>query len=160
MMFTLFHDPAARTLFADWPTVACDAVHALRLITGHLRDTRTVALIDQLLATSTEFAALWHDNDVQGLGRKAKRCGRLELIYQAFDVQHAPGQQLPVGTHAPASADTLAAPAAQSVRYGTRRRLSDRHIERDALATHPARYPRGYPRVRFSLLSSQACFSS
>lgn len=114
MVRVLFRHPEARTVFAEWPAVARATVHALRLNSGRSpADPDINGLVEEMLAESAEFRALWSEQNVGGLTRVFKvfvhpEVGRVELTYQTFDVHDAPGQQLLVGTPEPDSASAKA----------------------------------------------------
>jgi transcriptional regulator with XRE-family HTH domain len=98
----VFCDPRARELFADWPAVADEAVAHLRSSAGHLVDDPHVrTLVDDLLASSPEFAERWQRRDVQRHISGHKRfdhptLGRFTVEYDVVAVLDAPDQYLVV----------------------------------------------------------------
>jgi transcriptional regulator with XRE-family HTH domain len=109
-------DPAARHFHRDWERAAESCVAALRRAAGiDPDDPRLIEIVGELSVKSTEFRALWARHDVRGKTREAKlfhhaEVGDLELHYEAFTVNSAPGQQVVVYQAEPGSpsADALA----------------------------------------------------
>ena len=92
-----FMDPAARTFFADWPTIAAQAVAGLRQEAGAAAgDAALTALVDELSA-DPDFRALWARHDVKAVRGDAKRlvhptAGAMTLSRQVLSLPDAAGQ--------------------------------------------------------------------
>ncbi|MFI5858267.1 helix-turn-helix transcriptional regulator [Streptomyces parvulus] len=104
-----FLDPAGRQFYTRWGYTA-------QALVGHLRQTagldpdspRLRELVRLLTERSEDFTSLWAAHTVRGKTQDAKHflhpeVGALDLIYQAFDVRAAPGQQLVVYQAEPGS---------------------------------------------------------
>ncbi|WP_207945406.1 helix-turn-helix domain-containing protein [Actinomadura sp. 7K534] len=109
----VFLDPAARSLFPDWPDIAEQTVAALRA-TADLRDPRTAALVSEL-QHHDHFRSLWTRYDVRPSRNETKRfdhpdAGPLTLSRQTLTIAGAEDQAIIVYQPEPgsASADALA----------------------------------------------------
>ncbi|MFI5906097.1 helix-turn-helix transcriptional regulator [Dactylosporangium sp. NPDC051541] len=112
-----FLDPAARTFWRDWPTIADDNANALRVEVGRNPcecDTDLTALIGDLSTRSEDFRTRWARHDVHLHTTGVKRIhhpvvGDLELPYEATPLAADPGQTLLMYTAEPdtPSADAL-----------------------------------------------------
>ena len=96
----IFLDGHGKSFYADWDRTAEIVVAGLRLAAGQTpQDQALTALIDELSSGSPEFCDLWARQIVRAKTNELKRyihpiIGPVMLMYQAFDVRNAPGQQL------------------------------------------------------------------
>lgn len=102
----VFRDPAARTLFPDWPDIARQTVAALRA-TADLSDPRTAALVSEL-RSDVDFRRLWNRHDVRPSRDEIKRfdhpdAGRLTLRRQTLAIAGADDQVIIVYQPEPGS---------------------------------------------------------
>ena len=95
-----FLDPAARSFYLDWDTVAADIVAILRRdASGHPNDRELNELIGELTVKSSDFQAWWSQHKVYKC-TSGKKClnhplvGRVDIDYQTFPVPGEPDQQL------------------------------------------------------------------
>ncbi|MBX6330158.1 MAG: helix-turn-helix domain-containing protein [Pseudolabrys sp.] len=102
----MFHDSRVRAAQSDWQSVARYVVASFRADVARAGAARNVqALVDELCATSPEFAAMWRDNDVQGHGDGLKVlhhpvAGRLAMEFSAFAVDGRPDLTMVIYTPA------------------------------------------------------------
>jgi transcriptional regulator with XRE-family HTH domain len=109
-------DPLARELFRDWPTVAAEAVGALRTDIGrHPNDSRANQLVGELAVSSEQFRQWWAGHRVATASAGSVRLrhtivGDLELNYEDLAMREDPDQVLRVYSAKPGSrsADSLA----------------------------------------------------
>lgn len=93
-----FLDTAGRRFYAQWDWTAQAVVANLRIAAGYA-DPALPILVTELSAGSERFRVLWTTHAVRGKTGDPKHLvhpdvGPLTLVYQAFDVRSAPGQQL------------------------------------------------------------------
>jgi transcriptional regulator with XRE-family HTH domain len=92
----MFRDSRVRAAQSDWQSVARYVVASFRADVARAGAARNVqSLVDELCATSPEFAAMWRDNDVQGHGDGVKVlhhpvAGPLSMEFSAFAVDGRP----------------------------------------------------------------------
>ncbi|WP_315780445.1 MULTISPECIES: helix-turn-helix transcriptional regulator [unclassified Bradyrhizobium] len=113
----MFHDSRVRAAQPNWQAVARYVVASFRADVARAGAARNVqSLVDELCATSPEFAAMWRDNDVQGRhgdGVKVLQhpiAGSLSLEFSGFAVDGRPDLTMVIYNPAtPADADKIRA---------------------------------------------------
>ena len=92
----MFRDSRVRAAQSNWQSVARYVVASFRADVARAGAARNVqSLVDELCATSPEFAAMWRDNDVQGHGDGVKvlhhpTAGKLSMEFSGFAVDGRP----------------------------------------------------------------------
>lgn len=92
----MFRDSRVRAAQPDWASVARYVVASFRADVARAGAARNVqSLVDELCATSAEFAAMWRDNDVQGQGDGVKVlhhpvAGKLSMEFSGFAIDGRP----------------------------------------------------------------------
>ncbi len=112
----LILEPAARTLFRDWKTVAAEATGALRVDAGrHPNDPQTNQLVGELAVNSEHFRQWWAGHRVATRSAGTVRLhhpavGDLELNFENLALPDEPDQTLRVYSARPGSpsSDALA----------------------------------------------------
>ena len=112
----MFRDSAVRAAQSNWKSVARYVVASFRADVARAGAARNVqSLVDELCATSAEFAAMWRDNDVQAHGDGVKIlhhpiAGKLSMEFSGFAVDGRPDLMMVVYNPAtPADADKIRA---------------------------------------------------
>ncbi len=110
----MFRDSRVRAAQPNWQSVARYVVASFRADVARAGAARNVqSLVDELCATSPEFAALWRDNDVRGHGEGVKTlhhptAGPLSMEFSAFSVDGRPDLNMVIFNPAtPADADKI-----------------------------------------------------
>jgi hypothetical protein len=117
----MFRDSQVRAAQPNWQSVARYVVASFRADVARAGAARDVqSLVDELCATSPEFAAMWRDNDVQGHGDGVKVlhhpiAGQLSMEFSGFAVDGRPDLSMVIYNPAtPADADKIRALLAPS----------------------------------------------
>src|SRR5580692_12421825 len=128
----IFCNPEVRAAQPDWEAAARFVIAAFRAEAARAGAAERVSdLVDELSRESTEFAAMWRDNDVRSYGEGTKhlrhpKVGLIALEYSAFAVDGRPDLGMIVYNPAtPKDADrirTLIKPTETSCRARTGRR--------------------------------------
>jgi transcriptional regulator with XRE-family HTH domain len=112
----MFRDSRVRAAQPKWQSVARYVVASFRADVARAGAARNVqSLVDELCATSPEFAAMWRDNDVRGHGDGVKvlhhpSAGPLSMEVSAFAVDGRPDLTMVIYNPAtPADADKIRA---------------------------------------------------
>jgi transcriptional regulator with XRE-family HTH domain len=110
----MFSDSRIRAAQSNWQSVARYVVASFRADVARAGAARNVqSLVDELCATSPEFAAMWRDNDVQGHGDGVKVlhhpvAGPLSMEFSGFAVDGRPDLNMVIYNPAtPADADKI-----------------------------------------------------
>ena len=112
----MFRDSRIRAAQPNWQSVARYVVASFRADVARAGAARNVqSLVDELCATSPEFAAMWRDNDVRGHGDGSKVlhhpiAGPLSMEFSGFAVDGRPDLNMVIYNPAtPADADKIRA---------------------------------------------------
>lgn len=102
----VFTDPAMKTLYTDWETVARTCVAQLRMAAKYPADPRLTALVGELSVQDPHFRQWWAAHHVATLGVGTKGfqhpiAGELPLDWDTLTASTDPDQQVVIWTAEP-----------------------------------------------------------